>query len=105
MCIRDSFVPSRVSMSTNLGRGLSSSLERMGRKVLPGIGQRVVLAEAVEKGLTIAEYAPSSVAHEEFHALAKAGDKILRKGWNDFCRVAWIGKGLHPPCRSAPPPR
>ncbi|HZL57460.1 MAG TPA: AAA family ATPase [Bryobacteraceae bacterium] len=74
------FVPSRVSMSTNLGRGLSSSLERMGRKVLPGIGQRVVLAEAVEKGLTIAEYAPSSVAHEEFHALAKAVDKILRKG-------------------------
>ena len=34
------FVPSRVLKNTNLGRGLSSSLEQMGKKVLPGIGQR-----------------------------------------------------------------
>jgi chromosome partitioning protein len=74
------FVPSRVLMSTNLGRGLSSSLEKMGKKVLPPIGQRIVLAEAVGQGLTIAEYAPSSVAHEEFRELAKAVDKILQKG-------------------------
>ncbi|MGD1068856.1 MAG: ParA family protein [Bryobacteraceae bacterium] len=73
-------VPSKVLMSTNLGRGLSSSLERMGKKVLPPIGQRIVLAEAVALGLTIAEYAPSSVAHEEFRELAKAVDKILQKG-------------------------
>jgi chromosome partitioning protein len=74
------FVPSRVLMNTNLGRGLSSSLEKMGKKVLPGIAQRIVLAEAVNLGLTIPEYAPSSPAHQEFQVLAKAVEKILRKG-------------------------
>jgi chromosome partitioning protein len=74
------FVPSKILLSTNLGRSLSSTLEEMGKKVLPPIGQRIVFAEAVAQGLTIAEYAPSSVAHEEFRALAKAVDKILQKG-------------------------
>jgi chromosome partitioning protein len=71
------FVPSKVLMNTNLGRGLASSLKDMGRKVLPAIGQRVVVAEAVASGLTVAEYAPQSPAHEEFRALAKAVEKIL----------------------------
>jgi cellulose biosynthesis protein BcsQ len=57
------FVPSKVLMTTNLGRGLVSSLEDIGRKVLPPIGQRIVVAEAVAKGLTVAEYAPDSAAH------------------------------------------
>jgi chromosome partitioning protein len=70
-------VPSKVSMTTRLGRGLTSSLEDMGKKVLPPIGQRVVVAEAVEAGLTVAEFAPDSPAHEEFRNLAKAIDKIL----------------------------
>jgi chromosome partitioning protein len=74
------FVPSKVLVSTNLGRSLSQTLEKMGKKVLPPIGQRIVLAEAVAQGLTIAEFAPSSAAHEEFRELAKAVDKILRKG-------------------------
>jgi len=39
-----------------------------------------VLAEAVNLGLTIPEYAPSSPAHQEFQVLAKAVEKILRKG-------------------------
>jgi len=73
------FVPSRVLMNTNLGRGLNSSLEGMGKKVLPGIGQRVVVAEAVTKGLTVGEYAPSSAAHAEFETLAKAVDKIVSR--------------------------
>jgi chromosome partitioning protein len=73
------FVPSKVLMSTNLGRGLASSLSDLGRKVLPPIGQRVAVAEAVAKGLTVAEYAPNSPAHEEFRALAKAVDKILKR--------------------------
>jgi len=64
-------------MSTNLGRGLASSLKDMGKKVLPAIGQRVVVAEAVAHGLTVSEYAPHSPAHEEFRALAKAVEKIL----------------------------
>jgi chromosome partitioning protein len=73
------FVPSKVLMSTNLGRGLESSLRNMGKKVLPPIGQRIVVAEAVAAGLTVAEYAPNSAAHEEFRDLAKAVDKILKK--------------------------
>lgn len=73
------FVPSKVLMSTNLGRGLASSLKDMGKKVLPGIGQRIVVAEAVAAGLTVAEYAPDSAAHEEFRELAKAVDKVLKK--------------------------
>jgi chromosome partitioning protein len=73
------FVPSKVLMNTNLSRGLASSLEKMGKKTLPGIGQRVVLAECVSSGLTISEFAPNSAAHEEFHALAKAVAKLLAR--------------------------
>jgi len=73
------FVPTKVLMSTNLSRGLASSLSGMGKKVLPAIGQRVVVAEAVSQGLTVAEYAPDSPARAEFSTLAKAVDKILRK--------------------------
>lgn len=73
------FVPSKVVMTTNLGRGLASSLKEMGRKVLPPIGQRVVVAEAVARGMTVAEYAPDSPAHDEFRELAKAVDKLLKR--------------------------
>jgi chromosome partitioning protein len=73
------FVPSKVLKNTNLGRGLSSSLEQLGKKVLPGIGQRIVVAEAVMSGLTVREYAPGSAAQEEFEQLAKAVDKIVRR--------------------------
>ena len=73
------FVPSKVMATTTLGRGLASSLKNMGKKVLPAIGQRVVVAEAVASGLTVAEYAPNSPAHEEFRELAKAVQKVLKK--------------------------
>lgn len=73
------FVPSKVLKNTNLGRELATSLENMGKKVLPGIGQRVAVAEAVMSGLTICEYAPGSPAQEEFEKLAKAVEKILRR--------------------------
>jgi chromosome partitioning protein len=73
------FVPSKVLMNTNLGRGLSSSLEELGKKVLPGIGQRIVVAEAVGSGLTVREYAPGSAAQTEFEQLAKAVDKIVSR--------------------------
>jgi chromosome partitioning protein len=73
------FLPSKVLMNTNLGRGLSSSLEEMGKKVLPPIGQRIVVAEAVMSGLTVAEYAPNSASHMEFKKLAKAVDKIVMR--------------------------
>jgi len=73
------FVPSKVLMSTNLGRGLAASLKDMGKKVLPPIGQRIIIAEAVASGLTVAEFAPNSPAHEEFRELAKAVEKVLNK--------------------------
>ncbi len=73
------FVPSKVLLNTNLGRSLSSSLEAMGKKVLPAIGQRVVVAEAAMSGLTVHEYAPSSAAHAEFEQLAKAVDRIVQR--------------------------
>lgn len=73
------FVPSRVPGNTNLGRGLSESLEKMGKKVLPPIGQRIAVAESVASGLTLSEYAPHSPARAEFAALARAVDKILRR--------------------------
>jgi chromosome partitioning protein len=69
-------VPSKFTLSTNLGRGLSGSLEKMGKKLLPGISQRIILAEAVDSGLTISEFAPSSPSHAEFQALAKAALKV-----------------------------
>ncbi|HTA44125.1 MAG TPA: ParA family protein [Bryobacteraceae bacterium] len=70
------FVPSRVT-NTNLGRGLSSELEGMGKKVLPGITQRVAVAEAVNYGLTVREFAGAAASKDEFRALAKAVEKIL----------------------------
>ena len=72
------FVPSKVLMNSNLSRDLASSLKDMGKKVLPAIGQRVVVAEAVASGLSVSEYAPHSPAHEEFRALAKAVEKVLK---------------------------
>ena len=71
------FVPSRVPLNTNLGRNLGTALEKMGKKVLPPIGQRIAIAEAVTEGLTVAEYAPNSVAHAEFEALARAVERIV----------------------------
>jgi len=71
------FVPSRVPGNTNLGRGLSETLEKMGKKVLPPIGQRIAIAEAVAGGLTMMEYAPNSPARAEFTELARAVNKIL----------------------------
>jgi chromosome partitioning protein len=71
------FVPSKINLTTNLGRGLSDRLEKMGKKLLPGISQRVILAEAVDEGLTISEFAPNSPSHAEFQALAKAALKVI----------------------------
>ena len=48
----------------------------MGKKLLPGISQRVILAEAVDEGMTISEFAPNSPSHAEFQALAKAALKV-----------------------------
>ncbi len=73
------FVPSKVLMNTNLGQDLPSSLKKMGKKVLPAIGQRIVVAESAADGLTVLEYAPNSASRQEFQRLAKAIDKILTR--------------------------
>lgn len=73
------FVPSKVLQNTNLGKNLHSSLKDMGKKVLPPVGQRVAVAEAVAVGLTLREYAPGSAAHLEFEKLAKAVEKIAAR--------------------------
>jgi chromosome partitioning protein len=73
------FVPSKVLMNTKLGRTLPSSLKELGKKVLPPIGQRIVVAEAVSAGLTVCEYDPNSASNAEFEALAEAVDKILTR--------------------------
>jgi len=73
------FVPSRVMAHTRLGRDLPDSLKEMGKKVLPAISQRVVLAEAVQSGLTVREYAPGCPSQLEFEALAKAVEKIVKR--------------------------
>ena len=72
------FAPSRVLVNTLLSRDLIAALERLGEPVLPGTSQRVVVAEAVLKGLTVGEYAPASQAHEEFKQLARAVERIVR---------------------------
>jgi chromosome partitioning protein len=72
-------VPSRVLIHTNLGKDLPATLADLGEKVLPGISQRIVVAEAAITGLTVREYAPSSAAQIEFEALAKAVERMLTK--------------------------
>ena len=73
------FVPSKVLMHTNLGRNLSSSLKDMGRKVLPSIGQRIAVAEAVATALPCGSTRRVRPAHLEFEKLAKAVDKIVSR--------------------------
>ena len=73
------FVPSKVVPNTVLGRMLTPQLESMGKKVLGGITQRVGVAEAVDRGLTVGEFAPGSAGHLEFQELARAVVRILEK--------------------------
>ena len=73
------FAPSRLSVNTLLSRDLTAALERLGEPVLPGTCQRVAVAEAVLKGLTVGEYAPESKAHEEFKQLAMAVERIVKR--------------------------
>jgi chromosome partitioning protein len=77
--LKVALAPSRFSNTSSLGRDLASSLGQLGVPVLPGIAQRVALAEAAMDGLTVGEYAPNSTAHREFQELAKAVWKCLHE--------------------------
>jgi chromosome partitioning protein len=70
-------VPSKVN-NTRLGSELPSSLRELGEQVLPPIGQRAAVAEAALTGLTVREFARTSQAAQEFTALAKAIERVLR---------------------------
>jgi chromosome partitioning protein len=73
------FVTSRVMQNTVLGRDFGTSLKPLGEAILPGISQRIAIAEAVLQGLTLREYAPGSDGVEEFHQLANAIERMVRQ--------------------------
>ena len=72
------FVPSRVVQNTVIGRDLKDSLKPLGEAVLPGISQRVAIAEAVLQGLTLREYYSASDGVEEFQQLANAIERMVK---------------------------
>jgi chromosome partitioning protein len=72
------FVPSKVVQSTTLGRDLPATLKELGEIVLPGISQRIAIAEAVLEGLTVREFFPESESVAEFQELARAVEKVVK---------------------------
>ena len=74
------FAPSRVIQGTVYGRDLPGELKAMfpGVSVLPGIGQRIAVAEAATTGQTIREYLPESTAAGEFQELTRAIQKLVK---------------------------
>jgi len=73
------FVPCRVIQNTVLGRDIRESLEPMGEAILPGISQRIAIAESVLHGLTLREYLASSDGVEEFRQLANAIERMVKQ--------------------------
>jgi chromosome partitioning protein len=73
------YVPSKVVHHTILARDLESTLKPTKEPILPGISQRIAIAESVLQGLTLREYAPASHGVEEFRALAYAVERMVRR--------------------------
>lgn len=73
---RLALIPSKNLPRTRLGRDLPTVLAELGEPfaaiVVPGISQRVAIAEAVLCGQTVDEYEPDGEAAKEFAALAEA---------------------------------
>lgn len=72
------FVPSKTISRAGLSNDLPSTLAELGEKVLPGIGNRTVVAEATIEGKTVAEYSHSCPARVEFQQLAKAVQELIK---------------------------
>lgn len=70
-------VPSRLIPRAKLSQDLEQSLRALGEEVLPGLTMRAVVAAATLEGLTVAEYAPTSAAREEFRLVAWEVRKLL----------------------------
>ena len=77
---RIALVPSMMTRTT-LSQGLPINLRALGETVLPAIGRRVAIAEAVLDGLTVREYlhGRASPAVSEFQRLARAVERIVRR--------------------------
>jgi len=73
------YVPSRVVQNTVLARDLERALKPTGAQVLPGISQRIAIAESVLQGLTLREYAPASDGVGEFRQLANAVERMVKR--------------------------
>jgi chromosome partitioning protein len=72
------FVPSKMISRAGLSNDLPKALADLGEKVLPGLTQRTVIAEATIEGKTIPEYAPRSPAQVELLALANAVKELIK---------------------------
>ena len=68
---RVALVPNRLIRNTLMARHLPSALEALGKKVAPGITERVVIAESAIFGQTVPQYSPNSPAYGEFLELAR----------------------------------
>jgi chromosome partitioning protein len=73
------YVPSRVIQNTILARDLEGALKPAKQLILPGISQRIAIAESVMMGLTLREYAPTSEGVKEFQELADAVERMVKK--------------------------
>lgn len=78
---RLALIPSKNLPRTRLGRDLPGVLAQLGEPfgavVVPGISQRVAVAEAVLCGQTVQEYEPDGEAAKEFAVLADAIEGLL----------------------------
>jgi chromosome partitioning protein len=73
------YVPSKLVHNTILARDLESTLKPTKERILPGISQRIAIAESVLQGLTLREYAPTSEGVGEFKELATAVERMLKR--------------------------
>lgn len=73
------YVPSKIIQNTILAKDLENTLNPTKVKILPGISQRIAIAESVLKGLTLREYAPSSEGVNEFRELASAVERMVKR--------------------------
>jgi len=73
------YVPSKIIQNTILAKDLENTLNPTKVKILPGISQRIAIAESVLKGLTLREYAGSSEGVNEFRELANAVERMVKR--------------------------
>lgn len=73
-------VPSKIDRRTGAGREIEAALEQFSERIGPAVHQRAAFVDALSAGEWIGEYAPTSPAHEDIEALARAVRKTLAAG-------------------------